>query len=295
MHPCRQPDDPGGIPSFISGYTSPFLAGAGVLILWLCLAVPVLTSTAARNTAPAKDSATQGKQGFVSNCGVCHGLDGRGGEHAPNIATNPIVQNLSEAELERIVGKGIPAQGMPSFSALGPARIKTVVEYLRVLQGKQSAVVIHGNPTHGRELFFGGAQCSNCHMIQGQGGFLGADLTKYSLTHSFREIREAIVDPNKNLRPQAETVVAVTRDGQQLIGIVRNEDNFSVQLQTTDGSFHLLMKSDLRELQHRPESLMPSGYGSKLSASDLNDLISFLVKTGETAAAAQESTQNESR
>jgi len=29
---------------------------------------------------------------FASNCATCHGADGRGGEHAPNIATAPEVQ-----------------------------------------------------------------------------------------------------------------------------------------------------------------------------------------------------------
>jgi cytochrome c oxidase cbb3-type subunit 3 len=30
---------------------------------------------------------------FASNCAGCHGADGRGGEHAPNIATTPEVQH----------------------------------------------------------------------------------------------------------------------------------------------------------------------------------------------------------
>ncbi|MGH9454385.1 MAG: c-type cytochrome [Terriglobia bacterium] len=272
--------------SFLFTQASRLLVGFSVVIGGLWLAVPILASAAARKLSPAHQSAASGKQTFLSHCGVCHGMDGRGGEHAPDIATNPIVQNLSGAELERIVQNGIPSHGMPSFRMLGAGGIQNVVDYLRLLQGKQAAVAVKGNPSHGNELFFGRAGCSSCHLIQGTGGFLGADLTKYSLTHSPQEIREAIVAPNRNLSPRAQTVVVVLSDGRKLTGIARNEDNFSLQLQTPDGSFHLLMKPELRQLSHEPVSLMPSNYGFKLSPRDIDDLISFLVKAGEAAGDA---------
>ena len=40
---------------------------------------------------------------FASNCAGCHGADGRGGEHAPNIATAPNVQHLVDRELTGII------------------------------------------------------------------------------------------------------------------------------------------------------------------------------------------------
>ncbi|MGH9449709.1 MAG: c-type cytochrome [Terriglobia bacterium] len=224
---------------------------------------------------------TQGKTLFVSRCGMCHGIDGRGGEHAPDIATRPAVKRLSDAQLQGIVENGIPSGGMPSFRALGRQDIKSVVEYLRTLQGSRAAVVVAGNPAHGKALFFGSAGCSTCHMIRGRGGFLAPDLTAYALSHSPPQLRTAIVNPNQNLSPAADTVIAVTRDGRKLTGVARNEDNFSVQLQTADGRFHLLMKSGLASLRHEPRSLMPSDYASRLSAAELNDLISYLVKASE--------------
>ncbi|MGH9397375.1 MAG: c-type cytochrome [Terriglobia bacterium] len=236
---------------------------------------------AAQVRAPERKSPAQGEKIFVSSCGTCHGVDGRGGEHAPNIATNPAVQHLSDAGLNRIVENGILSAGMPSFRALGPKGVKAVVGYLRVLQGRQSTTTVPGSPAHGKELFFGRAQCSTCHLIHGEGGFLGPDLSSYALSHSPHDIREAIVNPNKNLRPDEDTVVAVTRNGHKFVGVARNEDNFSLQLQTADGSFHLLMKSSLALLRHEPYSLMPSDYASRLSAADLNDLVSFLVEVSE--------------
>jgi cytochrome c oxidase cbb3-type subunit III len=240
-----------------------------------------LSACAKQREQPASESAGGGRPIFASKCAICHGLDGRGGEHAPNIASNPTVRQLSDAELFRIVEHGIPASGMPSFEALGVPKIGAVVRYLRVLQGQHFFATLPGNAHRGRQLFFGKAACSTCHMVRGEGGFIGPDLLTYIQTHSLQEIRQAIVSPNKNLGPQQDIVIAVTRQGQKYAGIARSEDNFSLQLQTPDGAFHLLMKSDLASLRHEPRSLMPSSYGAKLSSRDLDDMISFLAKASE--------------
>ncbi|HEV2425603.1 MAG TPA: c-type cytochrome [Terriglobia bacterium] len=220
-----------------------------------------------------------GSRAFASRCGMCHGIDGRGGEHAPDI-TSGAVAELPDADLERILQNGIPARGMPAFGVLGPAFIKSMVAYLRVLQGRVEKAAVNGNPARGRELFFGQAQCSDCHMVRGAGGFLGPDLSSYSRSHSPDRVRQAIVDTDRHSDVKAGMVKVVTRDGRELVGLARNEDNFSLQLQTLDGSFHLLMKSELLSLSHEHHSLMPSDYASRLSARDLDDLVSFLVSVG---------------
>jgi len=241
--------------------------------LHLGLALLILNSQAALCQGP-------GREAFVTYCSNCHGIDGRGGEHAPNIASDPAIRGLSDAGLLTVLHNGIPSAGMPSFSDLGSGRLKLILDYVRVLQGKQAEASVPGNPVLGRKLFFGAAACSRCHMVDGVGGFLGPDLSAYSFSHSSEEIRQAILSPNKALSPGSDTVLAITRDGQRFLGIARNEDNFSLQLQTPDGNFHLLQKSGLVTVRHEPWSLMPSNYRSKLSDADIRDLISFLVKTG---------------
>ena len=117
-------------------------------------------------------------------------------------------------------------------------------------------------------------------MVSGLGGFIGPDLSSYGNQHSPDVIRNAILDPNKNLDPRHRTVTAVTRDGQRYTGIALNEDNFSLQLQTLDGAFHFFNKSILARLEHEPRSIMPSNYGSTLSRSELGDLVSYLTRVG---------------
>jgi cytochrome c oxidase cbb3-type subunit III len=166
---------------------------------------------------------------------------------------------------------------MPAFGSLGAARIQAVVRYLRTLQGQTGAADFSGDSKRGKALFFGQSGCSQCHMANGQGGFIGSDLSNYASTQSASDIRSEITDPSRNLDPRKRTVVVTTAGGQTLTGIARNEDNFSLQLQTADGTFHLFAKSKLKSVEYQPRSLMPDDYGSKLSHQELDDLVSYLV------------------
>ena len=70
--------------------------------------------------------------------------------------------------------------------------------------------------------------------------------------------------------------VATARDGQRFAGLIRNEDNFSVQMQSPDGTFHLLLKTDVEKLEYEPSPLMPTNYGEILTRQELDDLVGYL-------------------
>jgi cytochrome c oxidase cbb3-type subunit 3 len=248
--------------------------------------VPQSQPPAAQSRGPGRvSSATllEGKQIFASSCAACHGLDGRGGERAPDIATRRKTQRLSEVKLARIVSAGLPGTGMPSFHSLGASAIKSVVSYLRTLQGEGKSASLPGNPQKGESIFFAKSGCSDCHMVGGKGGFLGPDISNYARTRSADEIRDAIKNPDSARKAEEKIVLAVTRDGKKYVGLVRNEDNFSLQLQTVDGSFHFFMKSELQMLEPQPQSVLPAGYHSALGGRDLDDVISFLIRSARTS------------
>lgn len=119
-------------------------------------------------------------------------------------------------------------------------------------------------------------------MISGQGGYYGQDLTRYAGKRGIEEVRSAIADPNKDLDPRRGLVTVVLTDSTLLTGLPRNEDNFSLQLQTRDGAFHFLSKAEIRSQTYEGKSPMPADYATKLSASELNDLVSFLMRTANT-------------
>jgi|ERR1022692_2702675 putative heme-binding domain-containing protein len=233
-----------------------------------------------------KPPSTRGKQTFTSTCASCHGLDGRGGERAPNIADRANVQRLSDAQISHIIENGIPGTGMPAFHSLEISDVKAVVTYLRTLQGARKAVKLPGDPLRGETVVFGKAGCSGCHMVAGQGGFIASDLSTYAQTHAAEQIRIAITSPTPSPERQARLVTATTRGGEKYVGRVRNEDNFSLQLQALDGTFHLALKSDIERLEYNSQTLMPSDYSSTLSPDELNDVVAYLMRVANVSESA---------
>lgn len=232
------------------------------------------------------NDANVGGQQFASNCAGCHGADGRGGDKAPAIATMPSAVALSDADLFKIVHDGTQA-GMPAFPQLGDAGIRAVVDYLRTLQGKTSSnatvAAVIGDSDSGHTLFFGKAQCSRCHMVGGAGGFIASDLTSYGQSRNEDAVLKAIVTPDSPLVAAARVVEVRTKSGQKLAGVVRSEDNFTLELQTQDGRYHFLARNTLTDVQYTDHSLMPHDYGTRLTPAELNDIASYLIATGKAA------------
>jgi cytochrome c oxidase cbb3-type subunit III len=225
----------------------------------------------------------EGHHLFETACAGCHGLDGRGGERGPDIATRQQIVQLSDAEIMEVLRGGRPTAGMPPFDSFGDAKLKALLLYLRSLQGKGSVDAIPGDPRKGKSLFFGTARCSECHMVQGKGGFLGRDLSFYGVTLSATDIRANILRTGENANKANKTAVITMRDSRKFTGVIRNEDNFSIQLQSFDGTFHFLNRSEVAQTEFLPQPIMPADYATTLKPSELDDIVSYLV----TVARAQ--------
>jgi putative heme-binding domain-containing protein len=250
---------------------------------WSCeqAAVSAQENKQAVTAGPShKPGSEAGRKLFESTCAGCHGLDGRGGEKGPNIATRPEISRRSDAEILTILQHGVPAAGMPAFSRLGDAKLQAVVRHLRSLQGINAKAEVAGNVNEGRELFFKKGSCATCHMINSAGGFLGSDLSHYGAVTAITEMREQIMNHDQSLR--ARTIVVSTRDGRKLSGFVRNEDNFSLQLQTLDGNFHFLDKSTVVSVDS-PPGVAAVDSEKKLTKNDLDSLISYLVSVARNS------------
>jgi len=244
--------------------------------LWGAL---MLAPSFAQDAGASPAASPGGKRIFSTTCAGCHGLDGRGSERAPSITSSPRVRRLSDKELSNIISNGISGTGMPAFHSLGAMQVQSLVSYVRGLQGKTDSRVVPGDAARGKAIFFGKGECSSCHAVAGQGGFLGPDLTSYGAAASSQQILDAILNSNRIVPSGYKSAVATTRDGSTVEGVVRNEDNFSVQLQTQDGAFHFLQKSDLQKFEYSKQPLMPLNYSQRLNQEELNDIVSFLMDT----------------
>src|SRR6266481_167441 len=242
------------------------------------------------------NAAKLGEFEFRANCAFCHGLGARGGGRGPDLTRARKKHGNSDADLFRTINEGVPGTAMPPNGAtqqgvgMTAEEIWQVISYIRSVQAKAPAEIV-GNAAHGKELFYGGAACSTCHMIQGKGGRLGPDLsttgsarsTDYlveSLRSPSRRLAQGISEAMKEFSQEYETVTVVTADGTKFMGVVLNEDHFTLQMIDTREQLHLFEKDKLRSLEKSRESLMPAYDQKMLSEKDLQDLIAYLLAVG---------------
>ncbi len=237
-----------------------------------------------------------GEYQFRSNCAFCHGLGARGGGRGPDLTRAHKHHGDSDAEMFHNIHDGIAGTAMPAATnggigvGMSDEEIWQVVTYLRSVQVKAPAQS-SGNAEHGKELFFGSAACSTCHMMQGKGGRLGPDLTSTgasrsteylveSLRNPSRRLAQGIFEATKEFPQEYESVSVVTADGAKLSGVVLNEDQFTLQMLDTREQLHLFEKAKLRSFEKRRESAMPAYDQKTLNDKDLQDLIAYLQLAG---------------
>src|SRR5713226_8170611 len=183
------------------------LSAMTVLVAAMLFGFAALIPARAQDKNPlAKDpnAAKLGEFEFRANCAFCHGLGARGGGRGPDLTRARKKHGNADADLFRTINEGVPGTAMPQNGAtqqgvgMTEQEIWQVISYIRSVQVKtdtQSA----GNAQHGKELFFGPAACSTCHMIQGKGGRLGPDLTATGSARSTDYIIESVRNPSRRL------------------------------------------------------------------------------------------------
>jgi putative heme-binding domain-containing protein len=123
--------------------------------------------------------------------------------------------------------------------------------------------------------------------VSGRGGRLGPDLSKVGgarsravLAHKIRHASSYIMNGYalNYIVDGYQPVTIVTRDGQRIKGVKKNEDAFSVQIMDTRERIQGYVKSDLKEMIDEETSLMPDFGPDRLPDSDLADLIAYLQR-----------------
>jgi PQQ-dependent dehydrogenase (methanol/ethanol family) len=131
----------------------------------------------------------------------------------------------------------------------------------------------------GESLFVGKAQCVTCHQVNSNGGTVGPDLSNAGRL-SADVLRQKIVNPDASTTPGGRggpgTIVVRTKAGQEIRGVRRAEDTFTLLLTDTSGKVLSLEKRDLAEQRTEPKSLMPADYAQRLSDSEIGNLVAYL-------------------
>lgn len=141
------------------------------------------------------------------------------------------------------------------------------------------APYMDGDSVAGRELFFdleGPALCAKCHMIEGEGGNVGPDLTSIAGTRTAQFIVESILQPSKEIAGGYESVLVETSDGRLLDGVIQQETEDSLWLATADGAEFALSVGSIARRRTQELSLMPGDIAEVLSVTNLHNLLAYL-------------------
>jgi putative heme-binding domain-containing protein len=107
-------------------------------------------------------------------------------------------------------------------------------------------------------MFFGAGRCSGCHMISGQGGHPGPDLSNIGAERTAPQLRESVMKPSARIANGYRGVTAKLKSGGTVQGVAKNYNNYSVQILDQAGKLHLLSRDEIASLDVNDASMMPA-------------------------------------
>ncbi len=133
------------------------------------------------------------------------------------------------------------------------------------------------------KAMYNASLCSSCHSMNGEGGVSGPDLTKLGSRCSYKDMLEAIIDPNKTISDQYGATVFYLKEGGSVLGRLISEDNEKYTIsqnpfapQTTRD---ILKKDVVRTMVSEVSPMLP-GMINRLNAEELKDLLAYLKSEG---------------
>jgi cytochrome c oxidase cbb3-type subunit III len=255
----------------------------------ICMLTAVTEAQIPRDPTPVVSKTSpadiaNGKNLYEATCSRCHGLDG-GGSDGPSLQGAP--ERLGDEAMGNIIRGGIPGTGMNGFGSLNAEETGQVIGYLRTLGHTADAEVAKGDPAHGKSVYESSG-CATCHIISGEGGGVGPELTRVGAMRGPSYLRTTLITPGAILPKEAGAmergrftqflfVHVVTKDGRSFDGTRVYEDSFSIELKDATGRFHSFKKLELTKLEKQPgKSVMPS-FKDTLTAMQIDDLVAYLA------------------
>ena len=180
------------------------------------------------------------------------------------------------AELRLDLLEAARTRGTPELSALVEAH-DAARDPADPLAGWRESLA-GGDADAGRAIFFGrsDASCRRCHLVAGEGGAVGPDLTGIGAQKNREYLLEAIVRPNAKIAEGYETVVVVLDDGRVRSGVKRavTEDALTLVLPTGE---QIVIPTDQILDQSAGDSAMPQDIVKALTPRDMRDLVEYLA------------------
>jgi putative membrane-bound dehydrogenase-like protein len=144
-----------------------------------------------------------------------------------------------------------------------------------------------GNAETGKQLMAKSltneVQCLKCHMVRGQGGQIGPDLSMIGKKGSRENLFESILYPSKAIADQHVSWKIDTADGQTITGLLVQETETNLTIRDANGKDYSIALKDVEKKSKSLVSLMPEGLIATLTEDELVDLVEYMT-TLQTAS-----------
>jgi putative membrane-bound dehydrogenase-like protein len=131
----------------------------------------------------------------------------------------------------------------------------------------------------GRRVF--AKNCASCHRLYDDGGDIGPALTG-SQRHNLDYVLENVLDPSAVVAKEYQMVKIETLSGRTINGIIKQETDKAVTVQTPNEVI-VLPKDEIDSRKQSPLSMMPEGIFDKLSKEEIRDLVAYLAGKQQVA------------
>jgi putative heme-binding domain-containing protein len=92
------------------------------------------------------------------------------------------------------------------------------------------------------------------------------------------EILVNILDPNREASPEFHEYTVALDDGRVVTGLIAAETPASVTLRGRDAVEQTILRRNVAEIASTGKSLMPEGLEKTITPTEMQDLITFLLK-----------------
>ncbi|GJM12597.1 MAG: hypothetical protein DHS20C12_10000 [Pseudohongiella sp.] len=214
---------------------------------------------------------------FERQCSRCHGFDAKGNDEtgAPDL-TGRLSRASTEVGIFNIIRSGIPGTAMLAVASdVADAQVWQLVAYIGSLSTDPANIDLPGSIESGALLFSNKAACDSCHMIDGQGGRQGPDLSRVGERRSPEELISDMLSPHEEVAPRWWTMRVTDNTGVVREGLRMNEDSFSLRIMDSNSNLWSYPKNQIESFERIEASTMPS-FSQTLSDSEVDDLVAYL-------------------
>jgi len=240
-----------------------------------------------------KEQTDSGKTLVINkkSCLGCHQLNDEGGRIGPSLNRSSF--NYKPEWLYAWISNPQnfrPNTKMPNLG-LKPEEVRAITSFLVSFQSDEGDekfetpedwkqyLSAKGDPKRGENIFYdseGIASCSKCHLVKGQGGAVGPDLSYVGTSRTREFLLESILNPSAVITHGYQTVMILTKNRKFITGIKKNEDESGFDLVDKEGKNLYISREKIKKLKIQKISTMPGNFGDLLKAKDVTDVLAYL-------------------